>query len=91
MANANFVERRIAQRFKLARPVQLKDGTGMTRDISTVGIFFETKKAHSVGDVIDLSVNFADSSVECAGRVVRVENLDGKFGIAVEVTSYSFH
>jgi len=62
----------------------------MTRDISTAGIFIETETAHFVGDAIDLSVNFADSSVECVGRVVRVENLDGKFGVAVAVTSYSF-
>jgi hypothetical protein len=37
-----FEERRRGQRFKLALPVQLNDGTGTTRDISTSGIFFET-------------------------------------------------
>ena len=37
-----FEERRRGQRFKLTLGVQLNDGTGMTRDISTSGIFFET-------------------------------------------------
>jgi hypothetical protein len=54
--------------------------------MSTVGIFFETEKAHAVGDRIKLSVEFPDVVVECKGSVVRVETLDGKFGVAVELT-----
>src|SRR5947209_19909002 len=39
-------ERRIGERYKLALSVQLKDGTGITCDISTSGIFFETESAY---------------------------------------------
>jgi hypothetical protein len=35
-----FEERRRGERYKLALPLQLKNGAGMTRDISTSGIFF---------------------------------------------------
>jgi len=88
---SGFVERRRAKRYKLALPVQLmKRGTGVTRDISTSGIFFETKTAQSTGDTINLSVDFTDATIRCEGRVVRAKKLDSKFGIAVELTSYAF-
>jgi PilZ domain-containing protein len=85
-----FEERRSAERFKLVLPVHLNNGTGTTRDISTSGISFETKVIHSVGDPIQLSVNFGDTMIVCEGRVVRLEKLDGKSVIAVELTSYDF-
>ncbi len=81
----------MAQRFKLTLPVQWKNGAGVTRDISTSGIFIETEAAQSVGARIGLSVDFGHTAIHCEGRVVRVEKLNGKFGIAVELTSYSFH
>lgn len=84
------VERRRGERFKLSLPVHLKDGTGMTRDISTSGILFETETAHSIGDTIGLSVDFPDSSIQCEGRVVRVEKKDGQSAVAVEFASYRF-
>jgi hypothetical protein len=85
-----FEERRLGERYKLALPVQLKNGTGITRDISTSGIFFETENAHSIGDTIRLFLNFEAETLQCEARVVRVEPLDGQFGVAVELTSYVF-
>jgi len=85
-----FEERRIGERFKLALPVQLKNGTGITRDISTSGIFFETESAHSVGETIRLSLNFEHETLQCEARVVRVEPRNGQFGVAVELVSYVF-
>jgi hypothetical protein len=38
-----FEERRKGERFKLALPVQLKNGAGMTRNISKSGIFAATE------------------------------------------------
>jgi hypothetical protein len=49
---SGFEERRKGERFKLSLPVQLKNGTGITCDISTSGIFFETESAYSIGDTI---------------------------------------
>jgi Tfp pilus assembly protein PilZ len=70
--------------------VQLNDGTGTTCDISTSGIFFETERAHSIGDTIRLSLSFERETLQCEARVVRVEPRNGQFGIAVELTSYVF-
>jgi hypothetical protein len=53
-----FEERRKGERYKLAVAVQLNDGTGITRDISASGIFFETESAYSIGDTIRLLLNF---------------------------------
>jgi hypothetical protein len=76
------------QRYKLALRVQLNDGTGITRDISKSGIFFETESAYSIGDRIRLSLNFEQETLQCEARVVRVEPRNGQFGVAVELTSY---
>ena len=83
-------ERRIGERYKLALSVQLKDGTGITCDISTSGIFFETESAYAIGDTIRLLLNFEHEILQCEARVVRVEPRNGQFGIAVELTSYVF-
>ena len=85
-----FEERRMGERFKLALPLQLKNGTGMARDISTSGIFFETENAHSIGDTIRLFLNFEHETLQCEARVVRVEPRNGQFGVAVELKSYVF-
>jgi hypothetical protein len=77
-----FEDRRRGQRFKLALRVQLNDGIGMTRDISTSGIFFETESAHSIGDTIRLFLNFEHETLQCEARVVRVEPRNGQFGVA---------
>jgi Tfp pilus assembly protein PilZ len=80
----------MGERFKLALPLQLKNGTCMTRDISTSGIFFETERAYSIRDAVRLSLNFEHETVQCEARVVRVEPRNGHFGVAVELKSYVF-
>ena len=81
---------RRGERYKLALPVQLNDGIGITRDISTSGLFFETARAYAIGDPIRLLLNFEQETLQCEARVVRVEPRNGQFGIAVELTSYVF-
>lgn len=85
-----FDERRGGQRFKLALSVQLNDGIGTTCDISTSGIFFETESVHAIGDTIRLFLNFEYETLQCEARVVRWEPRNGRFGVAVELTSYVF-
>ena len=84
------MDRRRATRFELSLPVELKDGKGTTRDISSSGVLFETDRAFSRGDAIELRVVFDDSTVQCQGTVVRVEKMDDAFGVAVEFASYGF-
>ena len=70
--------------------MQLNDGIGMTRDISTSGIFFETENPYAIGDTIRLFLNFEHETLQCEARVVRVEPRNGQFGVAVELKSYVF-
>jgi Tfp pilus assembly protein PilZ len=85
-----FEERRKGERFKLALPVQLNDGNGITCNISTSGIFFETERAYAIGEPIQLSLHFEHETLQCEARVVRVEPRNGQFGVAVELRSYVF-
>jgi hypothetical protein len=91
IAFAAYEERRRAERYQLEVPIRLHDGsTGITRNMSTSGIFFETERGHCVGDKVNLSVDLGEASLQCEGRVVRLEQGEGKFGIAVALTSYRF-
>ena len=84
-------ERRGATRYRFDTSVQLQDGaTGQLRDMSTAGLFFETEQAHTAGDTIRLTVTLNGSTVQCAGRIVRVEAANGRFGVAVKLDSYDF-
>ena len=85
-----FEERRKGERFKLALPVQLNDGIGITCDISTSGILFETESAYAIGETIRLLLNFEHETLQCEACVVRVEPRNGQFGVAVELKSYVF-
>ena len=77
-------------RVRLSPPVQLNDGIGTTCDISTSGIFFQTKSVYSIGDTIRLLLNFEAETLQCEGCVVRVEPRNGQFGVAVALMSYVF-
>lgn len=69
---------------------ELNDGTGVVRDMSTSAMFFETASKYSIGDTIRLVLNFEDETLQCEARVVRVKQLNGQFGVAVELKSYVF-
>lgn len=86
----HMAERRNSTRFRLSLPVHGQSGSGMTRDISTSGLFFETEETHSMGDFIKITVDFNDAALQCEGRVVRVEEGTNHSKIAVAFTSYGF-
>jgi Tfp pilus assembly protein PilZ len=85
-----FEERRSGERYKLTLAVQLNDGIGTTCDISTSGIFFETESAYSIGETIRLFLNLEHETLQCEAHVVRVEQRNGQFGVAVELMAYVF-
>ena len=84
-----FTDRRQAQRYRIAIPVELEQRTGLTGDISASGVFFETDSSFSVGVTISFSLvlEHADPGgplrLQCQGEVVRVEQREGKVGVAV--------
>ena len=90
------VERRQALRFSVKLPVDLERGTGITRNISTSGVFFETDQAFSTGDpirltlVVEPTLPGIPTRLHCRGNVVRAERHEEKPGVGVAFTSYWF-
>ena len=91
-----WADRRQAQRFHLAVPVELSMGTGTTRDLSVCGIFIETTQAFTLGEEVQLTLVLAcfrpaqPVRLHCRGRVVRIEPSHISGGIAVAITAYQF-
>jgi PilZ domain len=51
-----FTDRRQARRYRVAVPVELEQGAGLTHDISASGVFFETDSSFPVGVTISFSL-----------------------------------
>ena len=86
------VEKRREERMSMRRPVQLDRGTGITRNISMSGVFFETDVGYASGSVIIFSIELdgpAEKKVMlgCRGMIVRVERRDGKACVAVKIVA----
>jgi hypothetical protein len=92
----DFPERRKATRFKGHLPVEFEKGTGVTRDFSTSGVYFETDRPFSPAEPIEFFLTLehtdlgAKIRVRCFGEVVRVEPAGEKTGVAVAITSFGF-
>jgi hypothetical protein len=73
-------------------PVMVNGIAGKTRDISASGIFFEIDEcANDLGSSIHFSVQLDTPggviNLVCEGKVVRIENRDGKLCIAAKTIS----
>ena len=93
----NFAERRKAERFIGAIPVEFKQGMGITRDYSTDGIYFVTDQPLSLGEQLEFVIKLSDTDpyplgqtrLRCLGEVVRVEPGLKTLGVAVAVTTHT--
>ncbi|NTU42745.1 MAG: PilZ domain-containing protein [Nitrospirales bacterium] len=88
-------EKRQAKRFVVSLPLELKQGAGLTRDISHLGAYFETDQPASAGETIEFIIPFDDQGTDplrlrFRGKVIRVESFVGKNGVAVAFMDYSF-
>jgi len=76
--------------------VELKNGTGIARDFSASGIYFETDQSFLPGEPIEFVMLLENSylgqlvRVRCWGKVTRVEQNGGKTGIAAAIASHKF-
>jgi len=72
-------------------PVNVNGVRGVTRDISTTGMFIIQSIQHEMGSRVDfwLDMDTPEGKVKlrCKGEVMRVEELDGKVGIGVKILS----
>ena len=80
--------KRSAVRTKIEIPVTLENGVGVTRDISLTGIYMKTSQPYALGDRVKFTLELeyvvpeGPMQFTCVGRIVRVENLDGEYGVA---------
>ena len=84
------LDKRREQRMSMTRPVQLDRGTGVTRNMSTSAVFFETDVEYVQGSEIIFAIEIDGAAEEelmfrCRGEIVRVEPRDGKLGIAAKI------
>jgi PilZ domain len=92
----NFSEQRKSVRFNGEIPLEVKVGTGITRDFSTNGIYFITDQILSVGEQLGVVMLLERNSLRqvwrfrCEGEVLRVEPTGGKTGVAFAITSRTF-
>jgi len=82
---------RAQERVPTEVPVSI-DGrvVGVTRNVSPSGIFFEANQGIATGGSLRFTLTFAqptgDLLLACNGEIVRVEQSDGKVGLAVTIS-----
>lgn len=88
-------EHRREERVGASLPVDLGGATGLTRDVSASGAFFETDASYTVGSevlfAIDLDTPWGPAHFDCRGTIVRLERRDGTVGVAVRFTDSDTH
>ena len=87
-------DQRAAVRFDTALPVALEGATGETHNISALGVCFETDAQQRVGELVNLTVEFTLQGQRhrllCEGKVVRVEEQDGRGWVAARLLAPLF-
>ena len=83
--------KREEERVPAARPVKLERGTGITRDVSASGVFFETDVELAAGSEISFAIELdgpgGKMMFNCQGQIVRVEHRSGKVGVAAKIVT----
>jgi len=86
-------DKRREERVAVALPIFLADATGITRDVSASGIFFEINTRFAVGDPVNFTVEFdapdGKRLLRCEGNIVRTEQRDDRTGVAIQVIESS--
>jgi hypothetical protein len=88
-------EKRLAGRYPLSCPVELDWGTGITRNLSTTGVCFITDKAIEPDVMIRCFIPMQKpgrktTRLRCEGRVVRADQSEEGWEVAVNFTSFEW-
>lgn len=85
-------DRRQASRYPIRVPIDLGTATGVTRDLSLSGVYFETSRTMDVGSEIHFKCVLEHAGlgeplvINCSGKIIRVTNLDeSRIGIAAAI------
>ncbi|WP_255539262.1 PilZ domain-containing protein [Polynucleobacter sp. 71A-WALBACH] len=86
------ISRERSPRVKASFPMTVADGgTGVTKDISATGIYFEVNSKQEEGNVISFWVELdtpgGKLKLVCEGEIVRVEEDGGKTRVATKIIS----
>lgn len=84
-------DRRRAERFPITVPIELKNGTGVTRDVSGLGVCFDAAFPFESGEEIDFLLRIPDAiHIRCRGRVVRsvYDRESMKYGVGVTIDDF---
>lgn len=83
--------KRSEERVPATRPVRLDRGTGVTRNVSASGVFFETDVNYAPGREISFAIELDGPTgkmmFKCQGQIVRVEHRDGNVGVAAKIVA----
>ena len=83
-------EQRKEERVRSEMLVDLGTGTGVARDVSASGIFFEVDASYKLGGTVVFSVEMntpgGKMMLHCHGNIVRIEPREKKVGVAVKIT-----
>lgn len=92
------MERRKTKRIPMEVPVSVGEMSGMSRDISSNGIYiyFTSEGAFQVGGDIVFSLTLEHAlpnepvQLNCQGHVVRIEDLGERKGIAAQIDRHCY-
>jgi len=88
------IEKRKTERIEVDVPVQLEQGTGVTRDVSLSGIYFMTEEPIEAGTRIRFTMEFEyvvpgrPLHLDCSAQVLRVEPQGDSLGVAARIDDY---
>jgi len=82
-------EKRTGERVEAAFAVRLERASGVTRNVSASGLYFETQAALSVGGrinfAVDLEIAGAGMVLSCVGEIVRIDQRGDQQGVAIRI------
>jgi len=84
---------RLDERFPSVMPIELDRGSGETRNVSASGIYFVTDFPLEKGAPLRFILRLKQPSggpflLRGEARVVRIEQLDDKFGVGLAISHY---
>lgn len=88
-------EKRSAMRFSTLCTVELEEGTGLTRDLSTTGFCFTAEASIPIDSMLRCVILMPNKKgqiirLRCEGQVVRVQPIDNAWDIGVSFTSFEW-
>lgn len=97
-------ERRSSRRFNISLPVTVRAGQegeaerqAQTRDVSYQGLYFLMDEDFDAGSSLELILTLpremtqaGEVNIRCYAKVVRVESIDGRYGVAARIERYEF-